>query len=133
MSAFPNQSIAFSPTSRYYGIPIATFVDPNAASMDPAKAPGALHVYVRRRFIPPPDAFATLEIHVVTGGERYDTMAAKYIGDPLQFWRLADANGVMDPSDLEMAPAPALTNWPPPQPKTVRITLPAGIPGYPGD
>ena len=105
------QSPPFAPTSRYYGIATATFVDPM----------GAEHAYVLRRFIPPMQAFATLQLHTVTQGERYDTLAAKYIGDPLQFWRLADANGVSDPADLETPGG------------SVRITLPAGIPGHPGD
>jgi hypothetical protein len=101
----------FAPTSRYYGLATATFVDSR----------GAAHAYVLRRFIPPPSEFATLELHVVLQGERYDTLAANYVGDPLQFWRLADANAVLDPCDLEQ------------QGRTVRITLPAGLPGYPGD
>jgi hypothetical protein len=101
----------FAPTSRYYGNPTGSHVD----------AQGITHVYVLRRFIPPASSFATLEMHVVVQGERYDTLAASYIGDPTQFWRLADANGVADPSDLE---TPGLS---------IRITLPAGIPGYPGD
>jgi hypothetical protein len=111
MNGLPNQNTPFGPTSRYYGIATAKFVD----------RLGAEHVYVLRRFIPPAQAFATLELHVVIQGERYDTLAASYIGDPLQFWRLADANGVSDPTDLE---TPG---------RSVRITLPAGIPGLPGD
>jgi hypothetical protein len=101
----------FAPTSRYYGNATANFVDQQ----------GRTHVYVLRRFIPQPQSFATLELHVVVQGERYDTISANYLGDPQQFWRLADANGVTDPSDLE---TPG---------RTVRITLPAGIPGHPGD
>jgi hypothetical protein len=111
MNEILNQNAPFAPTSRYYGNATAKFVD----------AKGQAHVYVLRRFIPPPQAFATLEVHVVIQGERYDTMAATYIGDPQQFWRLADANGVLDPTDLETPGG------------TVRITLPAGIPGHPGD
>jgi hypothetical protein len=110
MNGLPNGS-AFPPTSRYYGNATAAFVDRK----------GTAHVYVLRRFIPPQQAFATIKRHTVVQGERYDTLAATYIGDPEQFWRLADANGVTDPSDLE---APGLR---------VRVTLPAGIPGHPGD
>jgi hypothetical protein len=111
MNEPPNQNPPFAPTSRYFGNAIATFVDPQ----------GKPHVYVLRRFIPPPQVFATLALHVVIQGERYDTMAASYLGDPQQFWRLADANGVTDPSDLETPGG------------TVRLALPAGIPGHPGD
>ena len=105
------QSTPFAPTSRYYGSATATYVDAQNVS----------HAYALRRFVPSPDAFATLELHVVVQGERYDTIAAQYIGDPLQFWRLSDANGVIDPAELE---TPG---------RTVRITLPAGLPGYPSD
>jgi hypothetical protein len=105
------QNSPFSPTSRYYGIATATFMD----------SAGVEHAYVCRRFVPPMQAFATLQLHTVTQGERYDTLSAQYLGDPLQFWRLADANGVSDPTDLE---TPG---------RSVRITLPAGIPGHPGD
>jgi hypothetical protein len=105
------QSTPFAPTSRYYGLGTAVLVD----------SQNVAHAYVLRRFVPPADAFATLELHTVVEGERYDTIAARYIGDPLQFWRLADANGVIDPADLE---SPG---------RTVRITLPAGLPGYPSD
>jgi hypothetical protein len=111
MNANGGTSGPFAPTSRYYGLGTATFVDSHGAS----------HAYALRRFIPDPSQFATIELHVVIQGERYDTLAAQYVGDPLQFWRLADANGVLDPCDLE------------PPGQTVRITLPAGLPGYPGD
>jgi hypothetical protein len=111
MNGSSNQNSPFAPTSRYYGIATAKFIDRHRAE----------HVYVLRRFIPPAQVFATLELHIVMQGERYDTLAANYIGDPLQFWRLADANGVSDPSDLE---TPG---------RSVRVTLPAGIPGHPGD
>ncbi len=34
-------------------------------------------------------------------GDRLDTIAARTLGDPLLFWRLADASGAMNPDDLE--------------------------------
>ena len=101
----------FLPTSRYYGIATFTFLDRDNAA----------HAYVTRRFIAAPSQYATIELHIVREGERYDTLAATYLGDPEQFWRLADANVAMDPTDLERPG------------ETIRITLPAGIPGYPGD
>jgi hypothetical protein len=36
----------------------------------------------------------------VTQGERLDNITARYLGDPLQFWRLCDANGALDPEEL---------------------------------
>ena len=74
--------------------------------------------YLQRRFIPSPSQFATLRQHQVTQGQRLDHLAAQYLGDPEMFWLIADANLAVDPADLTAIPG-----------KTVRITLPAGLPG----
>ena len=79
---------------------------------------GRTIVYLRRRFLPDPSVFALLQEHTVTAGERPDHLAAKHLGDPEQFWRLADANGVMHPDELTDEIG-----------RKVRITLPEGIPG----
>lgn len=105
------QAALFPPTSRYHGIETATL-----------ERGGPPVVYLRRRFLPAAERFALLQEHVVTEGERYDTIAARYLGDPEQFWRLCDSNGVMRPAELtERVGA------------VVRITLPEGIPGASGD
>jgi len=74
--------------------------------------------YLQRRFIPPPSQFATIQEHHVTQGERVDHLAAQYLGDPEMFWLIADANLAFDPADLTATPG-----------RSVRITLPAGLPG----
>jgi len=56
--------------------------------------------YKRRRFIPPTDGQTTLVEHTVTQGERLDNITARYLGDPLQFWRICDANLALDPEEL---------------------------------
>ncbi len=97
----------FSPSSRYYGIEMATYQD----------ADGRTIAYVRRRFVPQPERFALLREHVVQSGERLDQVTAAYLGDPEQFWRIADANGAIAPETLtDNAGA------------IVRITLPADVP-----
>ena len=53
----------FPPTSRYYGLETATLEG----------ADGQTIVYLRRRFLPPPERFALLHEHVVAEGERLDT------------------------------------------------------------
>ena len=59
--------------------------------------------------------------HTVAEGERLDqTSASRYLGDPEQFWRIADANGAMQPDDLVQTPG-----------RRLRITLPEGISGAP--
>lgn len=97
----------FPLTSRYYAIATTTLALPD----------GRTATYLRRRFLPPADRFALLQEHVVSEGERLDNITAQYLGDPEQFWRLCDANDAMRPEELEAIG------------RTLRITLPEGIPG----
>ncbi len=100
----------FPPTSRYYGIETATI----------EAADGRILVYLRRRFVPPPERFALLLVHRVAAPERLDTIAATYLGDPEAFWRVADANAALRPEELTETPG-----------RELRITLPEGIPATP--
>lgn len=84
-------STPFVPQSRYSGVTLALL------ALRPGE-PGV--VYVRRRFIPAPGALAIAGRHVVTSADRPDTLAAKYFGDPLLYWRIADANAAVDPNEL---------------------------------
>jgi len=95
-------------TSRYYGIETAQF----------ETADGQTMIYLRRRFLPPPERFALLQEHTVTQGERLDNITARYLGDPEQFWRVCDANRAMRPDELTETIG-----------RRLRITLPEGIPG----
>ena len=47
-----------------------------------------------------PERFVTLRLHTVAEGDRLDNLAAAYLGDPQQYWRLCDANGAMRPDEL---------------------------------
>jgi hypothetical protein len=100
----------FSLTSRYYGIATTTLETPD----------GRKTIYVRRRFVPPPERFELLLEHVVTQAERLDNITAQYLGDPEQFWRICDANGAIRPDELVETIG-----------RRIRITLPEGIPGTP--
>lgn len=64
-------------------------------------ADGGTAPYLRRRFIPPADSIEAARTHLVIEGERLDHLAARYLGDPLLYWRICDANGVSDPAELE--------------------------------
>jgi hypothetical protein len=97
----------FPPTSRYSGIAIGSL----------ARADGEQIPYVTRRFLPPSDHFALLHGHLVTAGERMDIIAASELGDAEAYWRICDANDAMRPDDLATVG------------RTLRITLPEGIPG----
>ena len=98
----------FPPNSRYAESATAVLETPDQGSI----------VYLRRRFVPPPERFALLEEYTVLQGDRIDNLAARLIGDPELFWRLCDANGVMRPCELTATLG-----------RKLRVTLPEGIPG----
>jgi hypothetical protein len=101
---------SFSPTSRYYGFETLQTKLPNGLTV----------VYLKRRFLPQPENFSLLQEHIVTEDERLDNITATYLGDPEQFWRVADANRAMRPEELTETVG-----------RRLRITLPEGIPGIP--
>lgn len=98
----------FPPHSRYHMSRIATYVD----------ADGREIRYLRRRFIPPPEHFVQVATHRVAEGDRHDLIAHEHIGNSEASWQIADANGVMKPSDLTVHSG-----------RVVVITLPAGAGG----
>jgi nucleoid-associated protein YgaU len=96
----------FDAASRYAGIETRTL----PVAGDDGE-PRSLR-YVGRRFIPREAPAAVVE-HTVVQGERLDNLTAAYLGDPTQFWRVCDANGVQRPDELTAEPG-----------RTVRIPLP---------
>jgi hypothetical protein len=98
----------FTSTSRYYGMSTDTLTMANGTTI----------VYLKRRFLPSVNSFQLLQLHTVMQGERLDNIAAKFLGDPELFWRIADANGAMRPQDLLDTVG-----------RQLRITLPQGITG----
>ena len=100
-------STPFVPQSRYDGVALALL-------QRRPDEPGV--VYVRRRFIPAPNTLTLAARHVVSALDRPDLLATKYLGDPLLYWRIADANAVLDPNELTDKPG-----------RRVDIALPAGM------
>jgi len=102
--------VNFPTDSRYYGSSTLSYTAPNGQAV----------TYLARRFVPQPGApnYATVAQHTVQQGDRLDLLAAKYLGDPLLFWLLCDANGAMSPGQLVETPGTVLN-----------ITMPQGIPG----
>jgi hypothetical protein len=98
----------FQATSRYHSIDTATLETAEKKTI----------IYLRRRFVPPPERFALIHEHTVIQGDKLDNLAAQYLGDPEQFWRLCDANAAINPDELTENIGSKL-----------RITLPEGIPG----
>ncbi len=80
----------FPVSSRYYNIAIVKLERPGEREI----------AYLRRRFLPPAAASATLAEHVVNQDERLDNITALYLADPELFWRLCDANNALDPDEL---------------------------------
>ncbi len=101
----------FTPTSRYANLKVLekTLVD------------GTKVKYVSRRLVPPASHFSPLTQHTVSGHERLDQIAARYLNDPEMFWQLCDANNAIDPDELVVTG------------RVIRITLPEGIAGVPPD
>jgi hypothetical protein len=106
----PVKPILFSPNSRYAGIDTGQLT----------KADGKIIVYLRRRFVPPPERFALLQEYTVVQGDRLDNITAQHLDDPEQFWQICDANAAMRPDELTEIIG-----------RLLRITLPEGIPGTP--
>jgi len=95
----------FPPTSRYHGVATGRLAGPDGRTL----------VYLRRRFVPPVERFVDLTTHTVKQGDRLDVLAARYLGDPEQFWRVADANAATNPVGLTAEPGRTL-RVPVPQP-----------------
>src|SRR5947209_4966595 len=97
----------FDPTSRYYNLKIAILTLGNQDG-------SALEIrYVLRRFVPSAEGATTLVEHTVIQGERLDNITARYLGDPTQFWRICDANQVLQPTELTDEPG-----------RSIKINLP---------
>jgi len=90
----------FDPTSRYAKLAVKTHQVP-----DPDR-PGETRSirFVERRLPQASEEGVTLLEHTVEEGDRLDNLTAKYLGDPLQFWRLADANLALRPESLTDTP-----------------------------
>ena len=84
----------FEPTSRYVSLAVKSL-----AVTGPDGETREIR-YVERRFLPPLGTSTTLLEHIAAQGERLDNVTAKYLGDPAQFWRLADANDTFQPEEL---------------------------------
>jgi hypothetical protein len=100
-----DRPVPAAPNSRYRLTPIAQGGD----ALDRPV------VYLRRRFVPPPEEAVTPKDVLVRQGDRLDNLAAAHLGDPELFWRLCDASRALLPEELE-APGTRL-----------RVPLPDGV------
>jgi len=95
----------FDFTSRYYSVQTATWTS----------ADGEVITYVRRRFLPPLDSQPILASLTTSQGDRLDLIAARTLGAGEQFWRISDANAVMNPLESTRKPG-SVINIPMPSP-----------------
>ena len=93
----------FNSTSRYYTLETATTIAPDGREI----------TYVRRRLLPRGENQTLLVEVEVSDTDRLDLIAHRTLGDPEQFWRIADANNAMNPADLTTEPG-----------ETVRVAMP---------
>ncbi len=96
----------FDDYSRYRGLDLQPAVDSSGRAI----------VVVARRFLPQPGALAQVGTVTVKAGDRLDIIAAQQLGDARWWWRLADANGAMDPFELTAEAG-----------RPLRLTLPQGM------
>lgn len=96
-----------NPSSRYYGNAVEQMTMPD----------GTVIAYLSRRIIPQADIYLQTQNYSVVIGDRLDTLAARYVSDPILFWMIADANTAFDPDDVTAEPG-----------KVIQIPLVSGIP-----
>ncbi len=96
-----------NPNSRYYGDAVEQMT----------AADGTVIAYLSRRIIPPSTLYPQSQNYSVVAGDRLDNLAARFLGDPILFWMIADANSAQDPDKLTTTPG-----------RIIQIPLVSGIP-----
>jgi hypothetical protein len=96
-----------NPSSRYYGDAVEQIT----------LSSGLVVSYLSRRIIPQMSLYAQTQNYSVNSGDRLDNLAARYLGDPILFWMIADANGALDASQVTAEPG-----------RSILIPLVSGIP-----
>ncbi len=81
-------------TSRYANVEVAEVTVPDGAG-----GQRTVKYLVRRRLIDP-TAAPSIAHHRLDAADRLDLVAARYLGDPLAAWQIADVNLALDPDEL---------------------------------
>lgn len=82
-------------SSRYHDAEIGVHIQPDGTPVR----------YAKRRLLPPlPTRDEDITDQTVSSGERPDHLGQRYFGDPAAWWRIADANPVLDPRELTAEP-----------------------------
>jgi hypothetical protein len=118
LSAGVVPTTSLSPTSRYADVGTAAHTPADTPIDKVSDHEPTSVAYFKRRLVPRPEEFATLYEYSCVEGDRRDTVAAQELSDPDLWWRIADANGVIDPSRMTRPPG-----------RRLRITSEQGVPG----
>jgi hypothetical protein len=76
--------------SRYCGAQVQQIDLPDGTSV----------MYLARRIVPPASVYTATQTYVIARGDRLDNLAARFLGDPLLYWMICDANTAADPDAL---------------------------------
>ncbi len=79
-----------SQSSRYYGAATKVYTQPDGTPVR----------YLARRILPQPSVYASVQNYAVVESDRIDNLSARFLGDPLLFWMICDANTATDPDEL---------------------------------
>ena len=79
-----------SPNSRYYKAAVEQVTLPDGTPV----------MYLARRLLPPASSYSATQTYVIADGDRLDNLAARFLGDPILYWMICDANGASDPDEL---------------------------------
>ncbi len=79
-----------NPSSRYYGAQIKSYTLPNGTPVN----------YLARRIVPRASTYTSVQNYVIVDGDRLDNLANKFLGNPILYWMVCDANTVTDPDEL---------------------------------
>lgn len=77
------------PNSRYFGLATRTAPAGDGESVE----------FIGRRIIPAVERYKVLDRHRTVASERIDQVGDAFYGDPEQYWRICDANGVERPAE----------------------------------
>ena len=80
----------FPPNSRYADLPTA----------ERELSDGRKLLFTRRRLLPQGQTLPVVAELTPTDSDRLDLIATRSLADPEQYWRICDANDVMNPADL---------------------------------
>ncbi|WP_035354697.1 hypothetical protein [Edaphobacter aggregans] len=96
-----------NPSSRYTGTPVEKMTLPDGTEV----------AYLSRRIVPQATVYSQTFDYSVADGDRLDTLAARFLGDPILYWMIADANLSYHPDELTAVPG-----------RSIRIPRISGIP-----